>query len=178
MAKLTGPLFSNRASGSIGPRLTYSERKSGSQVRFQRSQKDYENLPRMIQRLIYGSAVSAWKSTTIAKRKEFNTLAIGKGISGWNLFLKHWTKKFLSAVWTGASGENSCRALTFDNSYIYAGLYISLAKVVKIDRVTMATAAVWTGPTGENNCLALTFDNSYIYAGLYISPAKVVRYLF
>jgi len=38
MAKLTGPLMSLEARGSLGPGLTYSERKSGSQVRTQQKQ--------------------------------------------------------------------------------------------------------------------------------------------
>jgi len=35
------------------------------------------------------------------------------------------------STWTGATGENNCRALTFDGTYIYAGLDISPAKVIR-----------------------------------------------
>jgi len=39
--------------------------------------------------------------------------------------------KILRAVWTGATGQDKCLALTFDGTYIYAGLYISPAQVVR-----------------------------------------------
>jgi hypothetical protein len=35
------------------------------------------------------------------------------------------------AKWYGGDGENDCRALTFDGIYIYAGLNISPAKVIR-----------------------------------------------
>jgi hypothetical protein len=79
------------------------------------------------------------------------------------------------AVWTGETGENYGNGLTFDGTYIYAGLGTLPAKVVKINPSTMTTVAVWTGETGEEECYSLTFDGTYIYAGLHTSPAKVIR---
>jgi hypothetical protein len=53
-----------------------------------------------------------------------------------------------SATWIGASGQNQCYALAYDGAYIYAGLYTSPARVIKIDRMTMTTVGVWTGVPG------------------------------
>ncbi|KKK68332.1 hypothetical protein LCGC14_2945110, partial [marine sediment metagenome] len=48
--KIKGPLQSEKASGMIGPRITFSERKSGQQARFQKSQKDAESAAQIVQR--------------------------------------------------------------------------------------------------------------------------------
>ena len=60
--KLTGPLLSETASGSMGPRLTFSQRKSGQQVRFQRAQKDVITAPRTAQRLKFTQGLLLWNS--------------------------------------------------------------------------------------------------------------------
>ncbi len=62
MAKLKGPLFSLDAHGSFGPRLTFSSRASGSQVRVQRKQKDYENTARETVRNAYRWGIELWNS--------------------------------------------------------------------------------------------------------------------
>lgn len=79
------------------------------------------------------------------------------------------------AIWTGANGQNSCKALAFDGTYLYAALGTSPAQVVQIDIATMATMATWTGDTGENDCAGLTCDGAYVYAGLNITPAMVIK---
>ncbi len=60
MVKLSGPLFSLEAHGSLGPRLTFSQRKNVSQVRFQRAQKDVITPARTLQRGYFQMAVSWW----------------------------------------------------------------------------------------------------------------------
>jgi len=62
MVKLAGPLFSLNAHGSIDSALTYSGRKSGSQVRFQKRQKNYENIARKAARDAFRYAVDLWGS--------------------------------------------------------------------------------------------------------------------
>lgn len=68
MAKLKGPLLSLSASGSVGPRLTFSKRKSGSQARFQRAQKDYENAARKTQRDSYRLGIELWNYLPAAEK--------------------------------------------------------------------------------------------------------------
>jgi len=87
----------------------------------------------------------------------------------------HKALEILKKVWTGATGENYCRALTFDGTYIYAGLDTSPARVIKINPNTMTAVSLWYGGSGEGYCYALTFDGTYIYAGLNTSPARVIK---
>jgi len=60
MAKLKGPLMSLDAGGSFGPVLTFSSRRSGSQVRHQRAQVDYENAARKTVRDAYRLGMELW----------------------------------------------------------------------------------------------------------------------
>ncbi len=93
MAKITGPLGSITASGLIGPRLTFSNRKSGQQVRFQRSQKDFNSAGRAVVRSNYGQAVGAWGLLTNEEKHVWNLKAKSNHLkmSGWNLFMKEFT---------------------------------------------------------------------------------------
>jgi len=91
MAKLTGPLMSLEARGSLGPGLTYSERESGSQVRIQQKQvipkpsfasTDNQSLYRLI--------IARWNSFTQNQQDVYNEEVKTENlqISGWNLFVK------------------------------------------------------------------------------------------
>ena len=75
MVKLSGPLFSIEARGSLGPRLTFSKRKNVNQVRFQRAQKDYANTARLEQRTRFWSAVQWWKDLSADEKSQWETLA-------------------------------------------------------------------------------------------------------
>lgn len=75
MAKLTGPLLSEQARGSFGPRLTYSERKSGSQARWQRAQADVITPARTTQRSFFIIAVSWWHELTDAEKSQWDKIA-------------------------------------------------------------------------------------------------------
>jgi len=72
MAKLRGPLFSNEASGSMGPRLTFSQRKSGQQVRFQKAQVDVITSDRTTQRDYFVEAYGKWNTLNAAEQKQWN----------------------------------------------------------------------------------------------------------
>ena len=72
MAKLAGPLLSLQASGSLGPRLTFSQRKSGPQVRFQRAQADVITDARTTQREYFQTAVSWWHELTPDEQDEWH----------------------------------------------------------------------------------------------------------
>jgi len=91
MAKVTGPLLSESASGSVSPCLTFSERKTGSQVRFQKKQKravasdlqsDHEGL--------YRKAFYRWSVMTDNQKNVYNDIVKNKKfqMTGWNYFLK------------------------------------------------------------------------------------------
>jgi len=74
MAKVTGPLLSATASGSIGPRLTYSKKASGAQVRIQRAQKDYENPARKVVRDAYRTGLILWNSLPTIEKNYWNEI--------------------------------------------------------------------------------------------------------
>ena len=88
MPKVKGPLFSESASGSVTPCLTFSLRNSGQQVRYQRKQKDKITSARIAPRANYAVAVSAWNLLSADIKEGFNCLAVGKQMTGYNFFMK------------------------------------------------------------------------------------------
>jgi len=72
MAKISGPLFSIEARGSFGPRLTFSKRQSGQQVRFQKAQADTITTSRTLQRDFFTDARVAWGSLTVEQQQDWN----------------------------------------------------------------------------------------------------------
>ena len=88
MAKVTAPLASIGASGSVHGTLTFSQRKSGQQVRFQKKQKDYVNDARQAARANYSAAVAAWRAMTTEEKAVYFTRAENMPMTGYNLFVK------------------------------------------------------------------------------------------
>lgn len=76
MAKIKGPLLSLAASGSMGPRLTFSQRSSGQQARFQKAQTDYINDARQQQRSYFSTAEGWWHELTPAEKEEWRPLGL------------------------------------------------------------------------------------------------------
>ena len=77
MAKLTGPLFSLQAGGSIGPRLTYSQRKSGAQVRVQKAQLDVITADRSTERGYFQDSATAWGTLSDDEKSQWNVFNAG-----------------------------------------------------------------------------------------------------
>ncbi len=71
MAKLNGPLLSIEARGSLGPRLTFSMRRSGPQVRFQRAQADVITSARTLQRSYFSMAAGWWGELSQAEQDDW-----------------------------------------------------------------------------------------------------------
>jgi len=71
MAKLVGPLFSLDAHGSVGRAITFSERRSGPQVRFQKKQVDTATPTRLTQRGYFSKAVDWWHKLTPSEQLEW-----------------------------------------------------------------------------------------------------------
>ncbi len=88
MPKIIGPLFSESASGSVSPVLTFSRRKSGQQVRYQRKQKDVLTADRITARSAYSMAVASWNLLSLAEKNYYNVLAVGKHMTGYNLYMQ------------------------------------------------------------------------------------------
>ena len=90
MAKLTGPLLSSGAAGSLSDVLTFSSRRSGPQTRFQRRQRDILTSKREAQRGAYGAGVEAWRSLSASEKNYWRELAVGKKMTGYNLFMQNY----------------------------------------------------------------------------------------
>ncbi len=78
--KVIGPLHSYSASGTFGGLLTFSQRKSGSQVRFQRKQKDVVTTARTTQRDKFKQAREMWLLNDYGKIQFGFNLAGGQNI--------------------------------------------------------------------------------------------------
>lgn len=80
MAKLTFPLMSLSAHGTIAKNLTFSERKTGNQVRWQKKQKDVLTTARETQRNKFKSYREAWDMFDFGVQEFGYILAGGKEI--------------------------------------------------------------------------------------------------
>jgi len=92
MAKVTSPLLSETASGTVGDLLTFSVRKSGQQVRFQRKQKDVFSERREEVRERYRAAVDAWQLLSAPEKRLYTISAKRMQLTGYNLFLSLYLK--------------------------------------------------------------------------------------
>lgn len=112
MVKITAPLMSQKASGSIGECLTFSARKSGAQVRYQKKQKDRQSAGQLIQRAWYSQAVAGWLLLDADEKKIYNERAKTLTMTGFNLYIKEF-----SAPVTGLSiyGERIFADFLFGN---------------------------------------------------------------
>ena len=87
MAKCHGPLFSESASGKLKSHLTFSQRSSGQQVRFQKAQVDALSDAQIVQRQAYKDAVDSWNLLSDGEKDVYIARAVGKPYSGYNLFI-------------------------------------------------------------------------------------------
>ncbi len=71
MAKLKGPLFSLDAHGSLGRALTFSSKRSGSQVRFQKRPLDVHSETQLQQRAYFGIAMGWWSILKESEKEEW-----------------------------------------------------------------------------------------------------------
>jgi hypothetical protein len=90
MAKIQGPLHSDKASGLIGERIVFYQRKTGQKARFQKSQKDAKSFEQLRNREVYIDAICLWRKMTADERKPFNDEAKGRCLTGFNLFIKNY----------------------------------------------------------------------------------------
>lgn len=80
MTKLVAPLCSFSARGTIAGNLTFSERASGSQVRWQRKQKDVVTAARTAQRTKFLEARDCWFSLDFGIQEFGYTVCGGRDV--------------------------------------------------------------------------------------------------
>lgn len=73
--KVTGPLFSIEAHGSVSDALTFSKRTSGQQVRFQKKQKDVITADRTTQRAKFLLGLDLWRALPDNEKSYWGTLS-------------------------------------------------------------------------------------------------------
>lgn len=77
MAKLNGPLLSYDAHGSVGRALTFSSRRSGPQVRFQKKQADVITTDRTTERNYFIEAYEHWNTLNANEQAQWDTFNRG-----------------------------------------------------------------------------------------------------
>ena len=95
MAKLTAPLLSLSASGTIkmtlifsnGPHFCYVKNKDNS-----RTKKDIATIGRLAQRALYSAGVLAWHGLTDEERLAYNNLKYPPAQTGFNRFMSRYLK--------------------------------------------------------------------------------------
>jgi len=90
MAKTKNALFSQTAKGKIGA-LVVENNKKTQYIKSNIKPKDKKTSKQLSRRKRYGQAVQAWRGLTPEQKKVYNTKAKLKRISGFNLFIKHFT---------------------------------------------------------------------------------------
>jgi len=99
--KITAPIFSLIAKGTIGRVLTFSHRRTGQLARFQRKPKDVLTAGRAEQRSRFITASDSCRFLEIgtafyglysfgSDHAFYNRKALGKPITGYNVCIKEW----------------------------------------------------------------------------------------
>lgn len=103
MAKVSGPAISIKASGLIGERLVFSQRKSGQQARIQKAQIYTPNFTQSRNRDVYKDAVDEWNLLSTAEKDVWKGLAVGQHLTGYNLFMQDY---YMNTIRKLATVEN------------------------------------------------------------------------
>jgi hypothetical protein len=90
MAKVNSPLLSVKASGSVGTILTFSQRRTCQQVRYQRRQTDVISVDRTTQREKFKNAVKKWNELSSEEKTSWNTAALYEPMTGYDLYVRNY----------------------------------------------------------------------------------------
>ena len=98
MAKVKGPLLSQRAHGSIGDLITYQSRNIFQNCHRKATPTDRNSPAQISRREIFAAAILVWQSMTADEKEVYNAQGITyNNISGFNVFLK--LKQDTAAYW-------------------------------------------------------------------------------
>ena len=101
MAKVTGPLFSISASGTLGDTLTYSKQKCRHYVKgnrleldgdyhFKQKIYDSQTVKQMAVREYFSNAVESWKNLSEEQKEVYINLAKGRPFTPISLYIKEY----------------------------------------------------------------------------------------
>jgi len=88
MAKLNGPLLSQNAAGTFAKILTFSNRKTGPQVRLQKAQKNIKTQSQLYVMDRFFNAKTAWQQLTQDEKDDFKILGSAYQLTGYQYFIK------------------------------------------------------------------------------------------
>lgn len=98
MAKVTGPLFSFAASGSIANLLTMEQRAHGTTARRKPISTGNPTAPQVAERTRCKDAAAAWKITTAPIKQEWRTLAQTRQKPVFAVYLQEWNAQHIAAL--------------------------------------------------------------------------------
>lgn len=93
MANAILPLLSAKAQGTIADVLTFQERKGRHKVRFQRKQKDAHSDNQIPYRALIIQGNATWKGMSLPQKEVYNVQAVGRPMSGFNIFMSLFMKQ-------------------------------------------------------------------------------------
>jgi hypothetical protein len=89
MAKVKGPLFSEKATGGMGI-FTYGNYQGIGFCKLKTHKRDVKSDKQMQNRQLYREAVIVWQGLTVSEKEEYNQEAAGCNYSGNNLLVKEY----------------------------------------------------------------------------------------
>jgi len=95
MAKVTAPLFSLDASGTIGKAFTFSKWKGRHYVRTRVSPYNPQSSGQSTQRTAFSAAVAVWKGMSSSEKESWNNRAknLGLVMSGYNFYVQQYLEQ-------------------------------------------------------------------------------------
>ena len=84
MAKVSGPLFSMTAAGTVGDGICFQKGPGGHRVTLKPVHRDLRAASQLAHRASYQSAVSYWKSLHVHEKEFYNFLGHQIQITGFN----------------------------------------------------------------------------------------------
>jgi len=90
MPKVTGPLFSIAASGSLANAISYRKRPGYFQVEKKPVKRDLKSAAQLAHRSTFTSATSHWNSLSGASKAAYNALANPLRMTGYNYVIRSW----------------------------------------------------------------------------------------
>ena len=99
MAKVTGPLFSMSATGTIGKAVTYGTWKGKPWARVWFKPENPQSTEQTNMRTALSLLVTCWQDTVGASQREaLDDAAAGLGMSGYNLFMRNGLDEYISQL--------------------------------------------------------------------------------
>jgi len=88
VVKVTGPLFSLGASGTLGKTISYRHQLFGDQVEKKPKKRDLKSVAQLTRRGLFQGAVAYWNGLSDEEKEAYKSLAAGLPMTGFNLCVR------------------------------------------------------------------------------------------